>query len=652
MSYNLTVSFGFNQLWLALRTMCGIVGYIGKKPAKEILLQGLHALAYRGYDSSGIALLNNRNIYLVKSEGKLQNLEEKLALLYKEPAVVTSKSSSVSSNFAQGLDSATIGIGHTRWATHGKANLTNAHPHQDQFEDLTIVHNGIIKNFFELKASLIEEGFVFSTDTDTEVIAQMIYKMKSKTGDLKIAVRETLKKLDGSYALAVISKDANCIVLAKNQSPIVVGLGEGENFIASDSSTVVQFTKKILKLSDKQIAVVTENDVVLEDLDGNQVQPTLIQSSQSASILEKGTYKHFLEKEIHEQPAVLSTMLANAFADRELKAFANLNFSFADIERITFVACGSAYHAALLGKNIIEHWAQIPVDVAIASEFCSKPALVSKKDLVIGISQSGETADTLAAIKNALANSAQVMAITNKSDSAIYDLCSPNNYVTPAGVEVSVASTKAFSSQVLAMYLLAFKICDDKKTDFDFEQNLNELRALPIIVEQCIERQVVFKEQFLKYSNYRDFLFLSRGVNYPIALEGALKLKELSYIHATGYPSGEMKHGPIAILDSTVPVLNIAISGVSEFEQNIYKKTLSNAQEAKARMSPSLVIACDNDDNVENLFDEVIRVPNISQIFSPIVATIPLQFLAYFIAENLGKDVDQPRNLAKSVTVE
>ncbi len=637
--------------------MCGIVGYIGYKNAKEILLEGLKSLSYRGYDSSGIALKEESSLLIVKSEGKLENLEAKIASFSIIPSLVTDQTSTnfnreVNARGQELLDKSTCGIGHTRWATHGKPNFTNSHPHQDEAENIAIVHNGIIKNFFDLKAKLEDEGFIFKTETDTEVVAQLIHKFKLQGKDLKSALREALKLVDGSYAIAVIAKDDDKIYLAKNQSPLVIGIGDKENYVASDSSTVVQYTNKILRLKDKQIAVLSANSVEVEDLEGNSIAIQIIHSTQTASIMEKGQYKHFLEKEIHEQPTVISKMIADAFVDETINEFKQLDFSFKDISKITFVACGSAYHAALVGKNIIEHWAKIPVDVAIASEFCSKPALVSKTDLVVGISQSGETADTLAAIKNAKSANAKIMAITNKNDSAIFDLCKPNNYVTPAGIEVSVASTKAFTSQVLAMYLLAMKICLDKKLDFDFQSNIYELRALPIIIGECIERENQYKSQMIKYSNYRDFLFLSRGVNYPIALEGALKLKELSYIHATGYPSGEMKHGPIAILDNTVPVLNIAISGKTEFEQMIYKKTLSNAEEAKARMSPSIVIACDSDENVENLFDEVIRIPDVSQIFSPIVATIPLQFLAYFIAENLGKDVDQPRNLAKSVTVE
>ena len=637
--------------------MCGIVGYIGKKQAKDILLEGLRSLSYRGYDSSGISLKEGSSLLVVKSEGKLENLEAKIGFFYNSPAMAGDQTSNefnklVNERSKELLDNASCGIGHTRWATHGKPNQTNSHPHQDEIEDITIVHNGIIKNFFELKTKLQAEGLIFKTETDTEVIVQLIYKFKNSGRDLKNSIREALKLVDGSYAIALISKDEDKIYLAKNQSPLVIGIGVDENYIASDSSTVVQYTNKILRLKDKQIAELTKDDVKIEDLDGNSVAIQVIHSTQTASIMEKGQYKYFLEKEIHEQPSVISKMIASGISDEKITAFDNLNFNFNDISKITFVACGSAYHAALVGKNIIEHWAHVPVDVAIASEFCSKPALVTDKDLVIGISQSGETADTLAAMKNAKSENSHIMAITNKDDSAIFDLCSPNNYVTPAGIEVSVASTKAFTSQVLAMYLLAMKICQDRKLEFDFAANILELRSLPIIIEECIERESQYRPQMLKYSNYRDFLFLSRGVNYPIALEGALKLKELSYINATGYHSGEMKHGPIAILDSSVPVLNIAISGKTEFEQTIYKKTLSNAEEAKARMSPSLVIACDSDENVENLFDDVIRIPDVSQIFSPIVATIPLQFLAYFIAENLGKDVDQPRNLAKSVTVE
>jgi glutamine---fructose-6-phosphate transaminase (isomerizing) len=642
--------------------MCGIVAYIGKKQAKNILLDGLRSLEYRGYDSAGIAVLTEDfRVELIKTTGKISQLEERIkALLTKELVTSNSDVSDKFTNLIQeriysALETSTCGIGHTRWATHGSPNDINAHPHQDSSTNITLVHNGIIKNYYQLKSELEDEGIEFRSETDTEIIAQLFsYYRNSETSDLD-ALRKTIKRLEGSFALAILIADSDekRILLAKNQSPLVIGVGNGENFVASDSSTVLQFTDKILKLKDNQVVELKEDSIKVQDLEANDIRIELVQSVQTSSILEKGHYKHFLLKEIHEQPVVMTKMLAEAIKDikNPIGIFNNLDFEFSEISRIVFVACGSAYHSALVGKYLIEAWAKIPVEVSVASEYCTNPALVTPNDLIIGISQSGETADTIAAITNAKNNGAKVMAITNKADSAIYELCEPNNYVTPAGIEVSVASTKAFTSQVLSLYLLAIKIAEDLQRD-DFTEFKAELRSLPLILNETIDRAETYMKTCLKFSNYRDFLFLSRGVNYPIALEGALKLKELSYIHATGYPSGEMKHGPIAILDKNVPVLSIAINGHTEIEKIIYKKTLSNSAEARARMSPSIVVTTDDNKDVEGIFDEVIRIPNISQIFSPIIATIPLQYMAYYIAEDLGKDVDQPRNLAKSVTVE
>jgi glucosamine--fructose-6-phosphate aminotransferase (isomerizing) len=624
--------------------MCGIVSYIGDKPAQAILLEGLKSLEYRGYDSSGIAVLSNdAQILIQKSKGKIADLENKIL-----------------SNEQTAFISSTCGIGHTRWATHGEPNEINAHPHTDSSGEIALVHNGIIKNYLELKEELEKEGYKFNTETDTEVITQLFSKYrqepsrnrKDKGSEDLAALRATVKRLEGSYAIAILVASKNAaeqkILIAKNESPLVVGIGEGENFIASDSATILQFTDKILRLKDRQLAELTASNVRVENFDGQPVKSEIQQLVRTSSLLEKGAYKHFLLKEIYEQPSVIRLML------QDDKAFSKLDIDLSQIKRIIFVACGSAYHAALIGKYLIELWSRTPVEIAVASEYIDKTPILDESALVIGISQSGETADTLGAVRTAQKAKAKTLAITNRGDSALAELCLPNVYVTPAGTEVSVASTKAFSSQVMALYLLALQIAEQKNSLSKAEINKikQELHCIPQLVDQTIERSENLKDIFTKYSTYRDFLFLSRGINYPIALEGALKLKELSYIHATGYPSGEMKHGPIAILDETVSVLNIAISGPSEQEKNIYQKTLHNAEEARARKSPSLVIACDDNRDVEGLFNEVIRIPNISQIFSPIVAVIPLQFLAYYIAEHLGKDVDQPRNLAKSVTVE
>jgi glutamine---fructose-6-phosphate transaminase (isomerizing) len=616
--------------------MCGIIAYIGKKKLKDILLAGLRSLEYRGYDSSGIAFLKpDLEVGIKKTVGKISNLEKDLE------------------------DETTImgncGIGHTRWATHGEANSLNAHPHCCSLGKIALVHNGIIKNYFSLKEKLISEGFEFKTDTDTEVIVHLFSKYKKDQEDDLEVLKRVIKDLEGSYAIAILIAGSSKILVAKNESPLVIGIGDCEHYVASDSSTVLHFTDRIIKLQDKQIAEISCGSVDLRDSEGKKVKVEIHRMVQSASILEKGEYKHFLLKEIHEQPVVISHMLQSVLADpKNIACFNNLIFDLKSIKRVVFTACGSAYHSALIGKVLIEAWVKIPVEVEIASEFIDKDPVVGPDTLIIGVSQSGETADTLAAIKKARLGGAKSIAITNKVDSAIVDLCAPCIYLTPAGNEVSVASTKAFTSQVLSMYFLALKLAQVKGSleQEKIEKYIHELKLLPQLLDQVIQRSENFRDKFLKYSGFRDFLFLSRGINYPIALEGALKLKELSYIHATGYPSGEMKHGPIAILDQNVPVLSIAINGKSEAEKNIYSKILHNAQEARTRKSPSLVIASDSDTEVDSIFDEIIRIPNISQIFSPIVATIPLQFLAYFIAEDLGKDVDQPRNLAKSVTVE
>ncbi len=637
--------------------MCGIVSYIGYKPASEVLFQGLRSLEYRGYDSAGIAVLSKTGeISVAKSTGKISELES----LIKSGSLVTatktndSSKQSFSTGDAQELENSSCGIGHTRWATHGQATVRNAHPHSSK--GVTLVHNGIIKNYLELKRELEASGVSFSSDTDSEVVAHLFARYRSESSSDMQALAKTTQRLEGSYALAVLSEGLpRKILAAKNESPLVIGIGDKENYIASDSSTVLQFTDRILKLKDKQIAEVTEASVNVTDLNGNSVKTEIQQLSQTSSILDKGAYKHYLLKEIHEQPAVIGRMLADYEHDERLgiqKLVSGLDVK--KLGRIVLVACGSAFHAALAGKYLIELWAQIPVEVALASEYASSPALLGARDLVIGISQSGETADTLAAVRNAVSGGAQIAAITNKADSALFELAKPNTYVTPAGIEVSVASTKAYTSQLMSLYLLALSLAEARSAlDAGAIAKIkSELHKLPQLIDQCIERSEGYHNRFIRYSIYRDFLFLSRGLNYPTALEGALKLKELSYIHATGYAAGEMKHGPIAILDQNVPVLSIAISGDTEYEQNIYLKTLHNAEEARARKSPSLVVACDDNADVDEIFDEVLRIPNVSQIYSPLVAIIPLQFLAYAIAEDLGKDVDQPRNLAKSVTVE
>ncbi len=644
--------------------MCGIVGYVGNKAASTVLFEGLRSLEYRGYDSAGIAVLNaSGELSLAKTSAKISHLEaliSELVACRKTGLSLAVQEEDLVQGSIEDLQTASCGIGHTRWATHGEANVNNAHPHSDPSASLALVHNGIIKNYLELKTELEEQGVKFKTDTDSEVIAALFASYRVETSDDRQALLKTIHRLEGSYAIAVIMKSQASknlsdrkILVAKNESPLIIGLGESENYIASDSSTVLQFTDTILRLKDGQIAEISPNAVIVMDSEARVVKPEIQKLNRTSSILDKGFYKHYLLKEIHEQPSVIGRMLDDYSKSKSVHQLLNKTDPTA-LSRVVLLACGSAYHAALAGKYLIELWARIPVEVSLASEYAANPVLLTDKDLVIGISQSGETADTLAAMRHAAASGAQIAAISNKADSAICDLAKPSVYITPAGIEVSVASTKAFTSQLMSMYLLALSLASLRQSLSVTELELihSELHQLPQLIEQCIERSEAYKERFIKYSPYKAFLFLSRGVNYPTALEAALKLKELSYIHATGYASGEMKHGPIAILDQDVPVLSIAISGPSAYEQNIYLKTLHNAQEAQARKSPSLLLACDGDTNIPDIFDDIFWIPRINQIYSPLLAIIPLQFLAYFIAEDLGKDVDQPRNLAKSVTVE
>lgn len=636
--------------------MCGIVSYVGEEPkATRLLLQGLKSLEYRGYDSSGIALLNE-TLSVYKNKGKILDLEKSLNALSEEERL--------------SIDQSICGIGHTRWATHGEPSDVNAHPHMDSDETIAVVHNGIIRNYVKLKNELIYKGYTFKSDTDTEVIANLfsyIRKDLLAKGEYEdfLALRLLTSRLEGSYALAILLNEsknpikqqqaAKRILLAKHESPLVIGVGQLENFAASDSDTVLQFTDSIIRLADCELAVISKNTIDIQDFEGNVIKPVIEVLKKNDSLMDKKGFKHFLLKEIHEQPTVLTKMLTlienTAYEDFRLIDF-SINFS--EIEKIYCIACGSAYHSAQVLKYLLGSWCGIAVDVIIASEFSFQEKLIGKKDLVIGISQSGETADTILALQRAKRAGAQLLAITNRPASAINNLCGINTYITPADVEISVASTKAYTSQLMAHYLLALQIATAKKAisrEF-FTEVFHNLKTLPVLLEQMLNRASQYKAAALNYANYRDFIFLSRGINHTTAMEGALKLKELSYAHASAYPSGELKHGPIAILDENVPVISIAIPSSSPDEQITYEKVIHNALEAKTRKSPSILLTTDSNQNHVDEFDLVLRIPDIEQIFSPILATIPLQFLAYYIAECLGKDVDQPRNLAKSVTVE
>ena len=635
--------------------MCGIVSYVGEEPkATRLLLQGLKSLEYRGYDSSGIALLND-TLSVYKNKGKILDLEKSLSTLSDEER--------------EKLDQSICGIGHTRWATHGEPSDINAHPHMDSDRTIAVVHNGIIRNYIKLKKELIYKGYTFKSDTDTEVIANLfsyIRKDLIAKGEYEdfLAMRLLSSRLEGSYALAILlnesvnpntTQPAKRILLAKHESPLVIGVGQSENFAASDSDTVLQFTDSIIRLADCEFAVISKNTIDIQDFEGNVIKPVIEVLKKNDSLMDKKGYKHFLLKEINEQPTVLSKMLS-LIEDSTYENFKliNFNINFAEIEKIYCIACGSAYHSAQALKYILGSWCSLPVDVIVASEFNFQHKLIGERDLVIGVSQSGETADTILALQKAKSAGARLLAITNRPASAINNLCGANTYITPADLEISVASTKAYTSQLMAHYLLALQIATARKAisrEF-FTDILHNLKTLPVLLDQMLNRANHYKAAAVNFAGYRDFIFLSRGINHTTAMEGALKLKELSYAHASAYPSGELKHGPIAILDENVPVISIAIPSVYPDEQIIYEKIIHNALEAKTRKSPSILLTTDsNQDHVEE-FDLVMRIPDIDQLFSPILATIPLQFLAYFIAENLGKDVDQPRNLAKSVTVE
>jgi glucosamine--fructose-6-phosphate aminotransferase (isomerizing) len=621
--------------------MCGIVAYVGENTkAYQVLIEGLRSLEYRGYDSAGIALQVKTELENYKSKGKIKDLEDSINDL---------------SDFQK--EQSNCGIGHTRWATHGEPNQVNAHPHSDEGETLSLVHNGIIRNFQALKDELLGKGYSFKSATDSEVIANLVAELRKQGLTRFELMRALTLKLEGSYALAVIIRDQpEQILLAKNESPLVIGVGGKENYAASDSDTVLQFTDKIIRLKDKQIAIISAYSVQIEDFKGQVVMPQVQVLKQTDSILNKDGYKHFLLKEIHEQPQVITRMLAGVLntspADFKLMEF---SAQLKDVTKVYCIGCGSAYHSALVLKYLLSKWVKLPCEVVVASEFYHNYELLQPTDIVLGISQSGETADTMLALTSAKEAGAQVFAITNKIESAIHHLCGANTYITPADIEISVASSKAFTSQVMAHYLFSLQLASAKQTlsETEIAVAFKELKSIPILIEQILNRIDNYKNELLAYSSYKDFIFLGRGINYAIALEGALKLKELSYAHASAYPGGELKHGPIAILDEKVPVVTLAIPSEIESEQVIYEKMIHNAIEAKARKSPSILITTDANPVPDNGdFDTIIRIPDVDQIFSPIIATIPLQFMAYYIAEDLGKDVDQPRNLAKSVTVE
>lgn len=614
--------------------MCGIVGYVGYKPVVDILLDGLEQLEYRGYDSSGIAVKCTDSIKVYKAEGKLVNLREELA------------------PHAYEISKATLGIGHIRWATHGAPTVVNAHPHTCGCGKLVVVHNGIIENYKELKAELEAKGCQFRSQTDTETVAHLIAMIYGEVKDLTKAVQLATKKIEGAYALGIMHNDEpNKLVVTKRNAPLIIGVGENEYYAASDVPAIIKHTNKAIYLKDNQVATLTPSSLKLEDEFGNEVIPKVEVLPWEPVALSKMGYKHFMLKEIHEQPDVIRNILIGKLHTSDSPIVLNevklTKEHLRKLNRIQIIACGTSLHAAMVGKYIIEAFCGIPVDVEPSSEYIYRKTVTDEHTLVIGVSQSGETADTLTAIKQAKAKGSHVLIITNRPDSAMAREADSLIPVS-AGIEVSVAATKSYIAQLTSFYLLTLYMAETKESLPEVE--LNEIKSEMLILPQKIEQILAHKENIQacarKYANTRDFIYIARGINYPTALEGALKLKEISYINATGYPAGELKHGPIAMLDETMPVLSILMQG------KVFEKLLSNSEEAKARNARMVALTNSSDPKLEDLFDFIIKVPEVHEYLSPIVATIPLQLIAYYIAEFLGKDVDQPRNLAKSVTVE
>ena len=614
--------------------MCGIIGYIGDKKASEVLITGLSRLEYRGYDSAGIALMKNKDIFIYKAEGKLNNLVEVL----KDKKNI--------------CDSSHIGIGHIRWATHGLPTTVNAHPHTCNCKSLTLVHNGIIENYQELKEELEKYGCKFVSQTDTEVAAHLIAHEYGKHKNLLKAMQAAVKKIQGAFAFCAIHKnEPDKIVVAKRNAPLVIGLGENENYIASDIPAIIEYTKKAIYLNDYQVGVIEKNSIEIYDDEGNLIQNKIEHLPFEAMSISKMGYKHFMLKEIHEQGDVVRNIISGKFVGSDkiqLENFKLTNNEINNISRIQIIACGTSLHAGMVGKYIIEKYAKIPVDVEASSEYIYRDTIADKNTLVIGISQSGETADTITAIKQVKAKGSHIAIITNRADSTMARLADSLLPVN-AGIEVSVAATKSYMAQVISLYLLAIYLSEEKdlkEYKDEIKKLKKELVELPNKIEQLLENSKNIKEIAKKYSSYKNFIFIARGINYPSALEGALKLKEISYINATGYGAGELKHGPIAMLDENMPVLAILNTGV------VYDKVLSNCEEAKARQAKLIGVTNYLANKDKSLFDDLIMIPTVSDVLSPALNIIALQLLAYYIAEYLGKDVDQPRNLAKSVTVE
>jgi glucosamine--fructose-6-phosphate aminotransferase (isomerizing) len=612
--------------------MCGIVGYTGPQSASIPLIAGLKRLEYRGYDSAGIALGTTGKLFVEKKAGKLSNLESALD---------------------SSLPSVHSGIGHTRWATHGGPTDQNAHPHLDNEGKLAVIHNGIIENYTELRIALEAKGHKFSSQTDTESVAHLLSDLrKEHNGDLTKAMRDAVKVLRGSFTLLAIHADKpDEIVGVRRNSPLVVGVGKGENFMASDVSAFIEYTKQAIELGQDEIVTMNPTSVVITDLDGKTIKPKTYEISWDATAAEKGGFAHFMLKEIFEQPKAVADTLIGRLSDNNQILLDELHMSKQEIQslkKITVIACGTAYHAGLVAKYAIEKWAKIPVDVEIASEFRYRDPIIDSSTLVIAISQSGETMDTLMAVRHAKSAGARVLAICNTNSSTIPRESDAVLY-THAGPEIAVASTKALLTQIIAVYLIGLHLAqaNGSLSDNQVHEIYKELLELPGKIEQILETVEPLRELTRKFAKNDTVLFLGRNIGYPVALEGALKLKELAYIHAEGFAGGELKHGPIALIDQGTPVIAILPAGK---EHALDEKMLSNIQEVKARGARVIVIA--EEGVVVEGAEHVITIPVARPIFQPILATVPLQVFAYEMAVARGNDVDQPRNLAKSVTVE
>ncbi len=620
--------------------MCGIVGYVGNKQVVPLIIDGLRKLEYRGYDSAGIAVVDDANhLSLRRAEGKLRNLEEAIRL------------NPLDGNY---------GIGHTRWATHGRPTEENAHPHRDQSGKVVVVHNGIIENYLTLKERLEGVGHKFETETDTEVVAHLIGHYKDTENlSLEFAVRKAVKELRGIFALSIISVDEpDMIISVREGPPVVIGLGDGEFFVASDIPPILQHTRDVFFLGDREIAILTKESVRVTDFDGNTVQPTQQRITWDPIMAEKGGFKHFMLKEIYEQPrAVRDTVQGRVSLDTGKVYLDPMDISAEDLQSITSVkiaACGTSWHAGLAGKYMIESLARVPVEVDYASEFRYRDPVLSENDLLIVISQSGETADTIAAMREAKQAGCKILAVCNVQGSMITREAD-GTILTHAGPEIGVASTKAFTAQMVALYLFAMYLGEVRgKIDEERAKKLaQDLAELPLKIEQLLNDADSIEELSKEFFRVQDFLYLGRGINFPVALEGALKLKEISYIHAEGYPAGEMKHGPNALIDEKLPVVIINTKETGNAPSELrYEKTHSNIVEVKSRDGIIISVLTEGDTMSSKVSSHIIEIPETSDLLGPILSIVPLQLLSYHIAVRRGCDVDQPRNLAKSVTVE